>query len=267
MKRYHQALVCFPIAALALSLLAASPQSALGAAPGSATITNAGAGDFSGFRIDVLPNGHANAVDGAGHASNDLPYDIVQQFFKDLSAAAPLVETPSRPCAASADDASRTGASVSADISISWNGRRWNNLKCATDSRLIKIAGDAKAIEQALYVQAYRARPMYVYMGAYASGQALYVGAPTGGYSATGATGGYSSQPFSSLGYHSSPYSGYPSGSMPAGSLPTSGVSGGLPSATLPGTSPYTGLPSASLPYSSPYGSGPFGASPYGGSL
>lgn len=221
---------------------------------GAATIYNPGSGDSSGFRIVIQPDGHAVSVDGAGRSALELQNDLSDRFFADLRSASTAGRNPTAQCS--------TGATpVSDDVTIKWSGKAWSGLSCATDAQLLALASDAKAIERALYVQTYRARPMYVYIGAngpqYSGGvygtAALY--APQSGYSTFGFSGGYST----------SPYSGYPSGSMPSGSLPTTSLTGSLPSGSLPLGNPYTGLPTTSLPGGNPFGASPFGASPYSG--
>ena len=223
---------------------------------GAATIYDPGSGDSSGFRIVIQTDGHAVSVDGAGRSALDLQNDLSDRFFADLRSASNAGKNPTAQCS--------TGTMpVSDDVTIKWSGKAWSGLSCATDAQLLALASDAKAIERALYVQTYRARPMYVYIGAngpqYSGGvygtAALY--APQTGYSTFGFSGGYSS----------SPYSGYPSGSMPSGSLPTTGLTGSLPSGSLPLGSPYTSLPTSSLSGGNPFGASPFGASPYSGGI
>jgi len=264
MNRQLQPLFGVFVSILAVALLGASSVPTLPVPKGAAMIFNPGNGDYSGFRIVVEPDGQAMAVDAAGRASNELRSDVAQRFFDDL-AAAKTAESSGQACATSAGLPTTT-LEVNAAISIAWNGHRWAGLNCTADASLSKLAIDAKAIEQALYVQAYRQRMIVVYVGNHSG----YSAPSQGGYTYTGGYagpmgGGYSSQPFTpSFGYGSSPYSGYPSGSMPSSSLPTTGIGGSLPTASLPTTSPFSGLPSASLPSSSPFGSSPFGSSPYG---
>jgi len=244
------------VPALAIALLGASPVPQLPEPRGAATIYAAGNGDYSGFRIVVQANGHAVAVDGAGRSTLDLQNDVSDRFFADLRSASVAPKNPTPQC-------SNVATSVSDNITIKWNGKAWSGLSCASDSPLLALAADAKSIERALYVQTYRARPMYVYIG---QNGPQYSGGGVYGTSALyGPSAGYASYNFSG-GYSSSPYSGYPSGSAPTGGLP----SGSLPMSSpfggsLPSGSPYTGLPTSGLPGSSPYGSSPFGGSPYGG--
>lgn len=243
------------IPVLAIGLLGASPVPQLPVPKGAATIYDPGNADASGFRIVVQPDGHAVSVDGAGRSTLDLQNDISDRFFADLASASSASKNPTPQCA--------TGATpVGDDVTIKWNGKAWSGLRCATDTQLLALATDAKAIERALYVQTYRARPMYVYIGAngpqYSSGGVYGTGAS---YSAASS---YSFN-FGGGGYSSTPYSGYPSGSMPTGSLPTTNLSGTAPSGSLPTGSPYSALPTSGLPGTNPFGSSPFGGSPYGG--
>ena len=221
---------------------------------GAATIYDPGSGDFSGFRIVIQPDGHATSVDGAGRSALDLQNEISDRFFADLRSVTIAGKNPTSQCSTDA-------MPVSDDVTIKWSGKAWSGLSCSTDAQLLALASDAKAIERALYVQTYRARPMYVYIGAngpqYSGGvygtAALY--APQTGYSTFGFSGGYST----------TPYTGYPSGSFPSSSLPTTSLSGSLPSGSLPLGSPYSSLPTTGLPGSNPFGASPFGASPYSG--
>ena len=240
--------------ALAIALLGASPVPQLPVPKDAATIYDPGSGDSSGFRIVIQPDGHAVSVDGAGRSALDLQNDLSDRFFADLRSASNADKNPTARC-------SNDTMPVSDDVTIKWSGRAWSGLSCATDAQLLALASDARAIERALYVQTYRARPMYVYIGAngpqYAGGiygtAALY--APQSGYSSFSFSGGYST----------TPYSSYPSGSMPSGSLPTTSLTGSLPSGSLPIGSPYTSLPTSSLPGGNPFTASPFGASPYSG--
>lgn len=109
--------------------------------PGSATITDPGGSDLSGFMIVVEPSGHAWAIDGAGHASGELSPAITQSLFADLASAGPLAQLPEQPC---------TSALV-----IGWNGQRSRNLLCSSDARVARLMGDIDAIQKALYVHSY----------------------------------------------------------------------------------------------------------------
>ena len=253
----------FPVvaAALAVALLGASSVPTLPVPKGAAMIFNPGNGDYSGFRIVVTPNGHATAVDGAGRASNDLQPDLAQRFFEDLTVAAPAGKDASKQCSTTSE--SPTNAEVNAAIAIVWNDRRWNDLRCATDSRAARLADDAAAIERTLYVQAYRQRMMYVYVGNNGTYVSTTITGQTYGQVSGSSGYGVSSPGLSFGGYGTSPYSSYPSGSMPTTSLPGASIPGGLPTSSLPYSTPYTGLPTSGLPtsglpYSSPYGSSPY---------
>ena len=242
------------VPALAIALLGASPVPQLPVPKGAATIYDPGSGDYSGFRIVVQPNGHAVAVDGAGRSTVDLVNDISDRFFADLQSASLGLKNPTSQC-------SSAPVPVSDDVTIKWSGKAWSGLGCATDAQLLALANDAKTIERALYVQTYRARPMYVYIGANGP---QYAGGVYGTAALYSASSTYPSFNFSG-GYSSSPYSGYPPGSAPTGGLPTTGLPGSAPSGSLPIGSPFTGLPTSSIPGTSPFGASPFGASPYGG--
>lgn len=243
----------------ALALLAAAPVPQLPVPSGSAVIYDPGSGDYSGFRIVVQPSGHAVSVDGAGHSALDLRSAISDKFFADLQSASRAQKNPTSQC-------SNADLPVSENVTIKWSGKAWSGLTCATDAQLLALAADARSIERALYVQTYRARPMYVYIGVNGPQYTTPSGGVYGTTALYSAQTGYSGFNFSS-GYGSSPYSGYPSGSMPTGSLPTTSLTGTFPSGSLPSTSPYSGLPTTGLPGSSPFTGSPFGASPYGGGI
>jgi hypothetical protein len=208
------------------------------------------------------------AVDAAGRASNELRSDVAQRFFDDLASAAGAGQSADKSCS-SASELATTTVAVNSAVSIAWNGRLWTDVSCATDARVSKLSADAKAIEQALYVQAYRERTIVVYAGNHSGYSAPSYTQPGSGY--TGYYGGpfnagvFSSPQFSLYRVSSSPYSGYPAGSLPGGGLPGSSMGGGLPAANLPTTNPFSGLPSASLSTSSPYSGSPYGSSPYSG--
>ena len=267
MNRHIQPFFGVFVAALAVTLLGASSIPTLPMSKGAAMIFNPGNGDYSGFRIVVEPDGKAMAVDAAGRATNELNSDVAQRFFYFFSSAAGAGES-AKPCS-DASDLATTTVEVNAAISIAWNGHHWTDLRCATDSRTSRLSADAKAIEQALYVQAYRERTIVVYVGNYAGYSTPPYQQPgrgsTGYYGGPFNAGGFSSSPFSLYRVSSSPYSSYPAGSLPGGGLPGASLSGGLPAASMPTTNPYSGLPSASLSSSSPYTSSPYGSSPFSG--
>ena len=223
------------------------------------TISNPGVGDYAGFNIVVHPDGHASAVDATGKASGELSDQLASQLFADLRSATNATQD-AKPCAAAAADTSgRVGyAAANAAISIAWQGHKWSSLACASDTHLAALSSDASAIERALYVQAYRKRPMYVYIGG-ATGYATGTSGVT--YTSTyPSTSGYGT----SFGnYGSNPMGGYPSGSYPSGTLPTTSLSGGLPTSSLSGSSPYSSLPTTSLPSGSLPSSSVFTSLPY----
>lgn len=245
--------------ALALALLGASPVPQLPVPKGAATIYDPGRDDYAGFRIVVQPSGHAVSVDGAGRFALDLRSDLSDRFFADLQSALRAQKNPTSHCGSA-------GLPVSDDVTIAWSGKAWSGLSCASDAQLLALAADAKSIERALYVQTYRARPMYVYIGANGPQYAPQGGGVYGTSALYAPAQGYSGTGFST-GYLTSPYGSYPQGSMPTGSLPTTSLTGSLPSGSLPLSSPYSSLYTTGLPGTSPYGSGPFGASPYGGGI
>lgn len=240
------------VPALAIALLGASPVPQLPVPKGAATIYNPGSGDYSGFRIVVQRSGHAVAVDGAGRSTADLQNDISDRFFADLRNAS-VSKNPASQCS--------SAIPVTDDVTIKWSGKAWSGLSCATDAQLLELANDAKTIERALYVQTYRARPMYVYIG---TNGPQYSGGVYGTAALYAGSGAYPSFNFSG-GYSTSPYSSYPPGSAPTGGLPTGGLPGSAPSGALPTGNPFTGLPTTGIPGTSPFGASPFGASPYSG--
>jgi hypothetical protein len=59
---------------------------------------------------------------------------------------------PAQPCSGPGQESNA--------ITLSWNGQRSPDLSCVADARAAKLLTDALAIQRALYVQAYRTRPM-----------------------------------------------------------------------------------------------------------
>ena len=248
-----------PLTVLALSGIAVLLLGAAAPQRSDVTISNTGLGDYVGFHIVVHPDGHASAVDATGKASGELSDQLTSQFFADLRTATKAMQN-AKPCAAAADTNGRVGyAAANAAISIAWQGHNWSSLACASDARLAALSSDASAIERALYVQAYRQRPMYVYIGG-ATGYATGTSGVTYASTTYPSTSGYST----SFGhYGTNPMGGYPSGSYPSGTLPTTSLSGGLPTGSLSGTSPYSSLPTSSLPSGSLPSSSVFTSLPY----
>lgn len=248
-----------PLIVLALSGIAVLVMGAAAPLSGDVTISNPGVGDYAGFHIVVHPDGHASAVDATGKASGELSDQLASQLFADLRLATNAAQD-AKPCAAAAADTNgRVGyTAANAAISIAWQGHNWSSLACASDTRLVALSSDASAIERALYVQAYRKRPMYVYIGG-ATGYAAGTSGAT--YTSTyPSTSGYGT----SFGnYGNNPMSGYPSGTLPNGSLPTTSLSGGLPTSSLSGSSPYSSLPTTSLPSGNLPSSSVFTSLPY----
>lgn len=264
MNRLNRPLFGVAVAVLAITLMGASNVPGLSMSKNAAMILNPGNGDYSGFRIAVEPNGRATAIDAAGRAANELSSDLVNQFFADLSSAAPVAAEPATPCSVTSSLATTT-VEVNAAISITWKDRRWSNLSCTADARATKLASDATAIEHALYVQSYRERTIAFYVGNNAGYSALsaqpanvYAGQSFSNFNA----GRFDAGRLSLGSYGGNPYSGMPSGGLPSSSLPYASIGSGLPSGSLPSSSPYTSLQTTGLPSSSPYGSSPFGSSP-----
>jgi len=175
MMRFSKSLFAAALAAFLFALVGVADASSTQPAPGSATISNPGGRDFSGFMIVIEPSGRAWALDGAGHSNGQLQGPLTQMLFADLAAAGPLARLPDRDC----DQA----------LLIGWNGQRSSNLQCSADPRSIKLISDIAAIQRALYVQSYR---VAIIQGntsnAYAAAPAQHAGgayAPAGGYASS----------------------------------------------------------------------------------
>jgi hypothetical protein len=273
MKRHRQSFLSVALTALAVAIMGASPSAVTPVPKNAVVIYNPGNGDYTGFRIVVEADGQANAIDAAGSASKYLQSDVVDRFFNDLSAATPLAQPPGERCPVKAES-SATGVEINAAVVINWRGRNWSALTCGSDMRLARLIADATAIQHALYVQAYRERPMYVYVGNhYNAGQSYspsvsYAGP---GYGSSGAYTGDRSDAFYlprfSNGYSttSSPFNGSLPGSYPSGTLPTTNPYSGLPNSSMTFTNPYSSLPGGSVTTTSPYSGGPYGSSPFSG--
>ena len=130
---------------------------------GAAIIYNPGNGDFTGFRIVVARDGQAWASDGAGAGVSQLPAALSQELFADL-AAVPLSQQPARSCPSDQPETSGTSIWVNSAFNRNSHVQRNAGLNCAADARILKLFDDAVAIERALYVHAYRTRPMVVFV-------------------------------------------------------------------------------------------------------
>lgn len=273
MKRHIESLATVAVAALTVALMGASPSPAAPVPKDAVVIYNPGNGDYTGFRIVVEPSGQANAIDGAGQASKFLHADVVDRFFNDLSAAAPLAQPSGERCRTK-PETSDTGVEINTAVVIHWHGWNWSALTCASDARLVKLLADATTVQQALYVQAYRERPIYVYVGNHYNEGASY--GPSVSYAGPVYSNGaaYTADrseafylPRLSNGYSvmSNPYNGSLPGSYPSGTLPVSSPYSGLPGSSMTFTNPYSGLPAGSITTTSPFTSGPYSSSPYSG--
>jgi hypothetical protein len=224
MMRFSKSLFAAALAAFLFALVGVADASGTQPAPGSATISNPGGRDFSGFMIVVEPSGRAWALDGAGHSNGQLQGPLTQMLFADLAAAGPLARLPDRDC----DQA----------LLIGWNGQRSSNLQCSADPRSIKLISDIAAIQRVLYVQSYR---VAIIQGntsnAYAAAPAQHVGGayvPTGGYAsssssqspASNSNNGYFSSSFNVGGYVNAG-AGSVSAAYPAGTAFSAGTFAG----------------------------------------
>ncbi|MBV8281884.1 MAG: hypothetical protein JO347_07455 [Candidatus Eremiobacteraeota bacterium] len=221
--------------------------------PGSAVISDPGGSDYSGFMIVVEPNGHAWAVDGAGHASGDLNLALTQSFFADLAGAGPLAQLPAQQCAKA--------------LVIGWNGQRSPNLLCSSDARVSRLLGDIDAIQRALYVHSYRTAATLnggdysqkVYTRYNSSGS---YGSQSPSYGPAYANYGYSAAT-SSYSVGSQTFSNGNNGLQSAAADGAFGVSGGLSSSSTPGGSFNNGM---SGDFSSRFGSGTSNSTSFGSS-
>jgi hypothetical protein len=198
--RYSRAVSAAALWALSLALMGAGN---LPATPTSAvTIYNPGDADVTGYAIAIEPGGQAWTLDGAGRSQNQLPSALTQAFFTDLTAAGPLGALAAQSCATAP---SKPG------IYLVWHGQHSPNLRCASDPRADQLLSDATTIAHALYVQAYRVRPVGLQGGSATGYQSSYQSyqpsAPAGsGYAGGG--GGFSGGDYGGGGYANSTFGG-----------------------------------------------------------
>lgn len=128
---------------------------------GAAMILNAGSVDAAGYRIVVLPSGKAIAVDGAGRGQGQLPGDLADRFFRDLTTAMPLSQLLASACT--------TTATALLPTFVTFRGERSTDVNCRGNDKSSALSSDVQAIALALYVANYRVRAMRIIFGA--SGQ------------------------------------------------------------------------------------------------
>ena len=189
--RYSKAIVATVLVALSFALMGAGNLPA--SSPNTVTIFNPGDANYTGYAIAVEPSGQVWTMDGAGRSQSQLPSALTQAFFTDLAAAGPLAQLASRPC---------TSEHPNMGIYLVWKGQHSPNLQCSSDSRADRLLTDATTIAHALYVQAYRMRPV----GDNAARLSGTAGGnqPSSGYANSGASYGNASS--SSASYGSTSY-------------------------------------------------------------
>lgn len=233
------------ISALAIVLLGASNVPNLPMPSNAAMIYNAGTGDYAGFRIVVTPDGHAIAIDGAGHTSTQLESDVASKFFNDLASAGQLNQLSAQPCVA--DVNAPTTVEVNASITITWKGQHSPGLTCATDGAAQRLLLDATQIQHALYVQAYRKRNLITYGTAY-NGRVPEYGGGGGGYYS------YDLEPFHVANFQNSRFT--------MDQFYVEHFSNGITTSDPFGASPFTGAPTVSIPYTTPQAAPPWASIP-----
>jgi hypothetical protein len=183
--------------------------------PPGATILNPGNTEYTGFAIAVLPDGRAWTMDATGRAHGQLSYALSQAFFADLAAAGPLAQIPVRQCTTPSGNMS----AAQLGIYLAWHNQRSPNLQCGTDQRSDRLLADVTAIARALYVQAYRARPVVIGTGhsdAYRYSYTPPRSYSSSGYANAGTGGSYSANYGSSYGGGSYGGGGYGGGNYDA---------------------------------------------------
>lgn len=124
---------------------------------GAAMILNAGSDDLAGYRIVVLPSGKTTAIDGAGRWQGQVPADLADRFFRDLTAAMPLTQLASGPCA--------KAPSAPLPTTVSFQGQNSADVSCRADDKSSALSNDAQAIARALYISNYRVSAMRFLFG------------------------------------------------------------------------------------------------------
>jgi len=156
---YSRAALATALVGLSFALLGAG--TAPSTLPPGATILNPGNAEYTGYAIALLPDGRAWAIDATGRAHGQVSYALSQAFFADLAAAGPLAQLPIRQCTAPSGNTSPAQLGVF----VAWHNQHTPNLQCGIDQRSDRLLADATAIARALYVQAYRARPVVIGTG------------------------------------------------------------------------------------------------------
>jgi hypothetical protein len=142
--------ITLPCAALAENSVPLLP-----APNGAAMILNVGSADAAGYRIVVLPSGTATSVDGAGRGQGQLPTDIADRFFRDLSASMPLSQLRAGSCAKT--------PTASLPTFVTFRGERSTDVSCRGNDKSSALFSDVQAIARALYVANYRVRAMGIF--------------------------------------------------------------------------------------------------------
>ena len=122
---------------------------------GAAVILNAGSADVAGYRIVILPSGKATSVDGAGRWRGQLPGDLADRFFRDLTAAIPLSQLPATSCTKT--------AIAPLPTFVTFRGERSTDVSCRGNDKSSALSNDAQAIARTLYVANYRVSAMRIF--------------------------------------------------------------------------------------------------------
>ena len=109
-------------------------------------ITSGGSTNIPDYRISLSRGGRAEVALRNNLTTKDVPADLAERFFADLSAAMPLAQLPvGQPCFKSASFGSSTF--------ITFASQRSPDLACASGPRAQVLMGDVAAIKHALNIR------------------------------------------------------------------------------------------------------------------
>lgn len=108
-----------------------------------AIITRSGSTNIPALRISLSRGGRAEVALGNSLTTKDVPADLAERFFADLTAAMPLAQLPvGQPCFKSSSFGNSTF--------ITFGNQRSPDLNCASGPRVQVLSDDVAAIKRAL---------------------------------------------------------------------------------------------------------------------
>jgi len=108
-----------------------------------AVITSSGSTNIPAYRISLSRGGRAEVALHNSLTTKDVPADLAERFFADLTAAMPLARLPiGQPCFKS--------SSFGGSTFITFSNQRSPDLSCASGPRVQVLSDDVAAIKRAL---------------------------------------------------------------------------------------------------------------------